>query len=338
MYSTDKKREAWQGQFQFGGHVISGRGAAAPELLGLSEELHAIVRETIYPGSLNIVLNRPLRLRDTAAFAFDRERRMLWPAASLNGVDVWIYRWPACPLHIIEVLSSIHLRERLKLKDGDHVILRLSDEQIGTINPLGRLAWAALWVGRRHWFYSDPYYDKTLSLCTKLGAAQQQPVVKGLVQLSFVAVKEIMAVMKEIIKRTPIIGTLARKVKSKFAGDVNLQRSAFSRMETDICATDDERLFRQIRNLLNYTKTSNSSYSAQQFPAGYHTINLNGQQILGQRDPSKRLSLAPVDFCGKTVLDLGCNQGGMIHQIATSVKWAVGVDFEFPHDQRSKPS
>ena len=75
------------------------------------------------------------------------------------------------------VLSLVNMRENLTLKDGDDVILRVSYEQIGAINPVGRFAWAALWAGRRRWFYSsDTYYDGRLrSLGVKLGAAQQQP-------------------------------------------------------------------------------------------------------------------------------------------------------------------
>jgi SAM-dependent methyltransferase len=116
---------------------------------------------------------------------------------------------------------------------------------------------------------------------------------------------------------------LARNLKIKYTG-----KYAFSRIETENCINDDERLFRQIQNLLNFTKTSNSDYSAKQFPAAYHTINVNGRQVPGQRDPSKRLASVPIDFHGKTVLDLGCNQGGMLHQIRSLVKWGVGIDYD----------
>jgi SAM-dependent methyltransferase len=116
---------------------------------------------------------------------------------------------------------------------------------------------------------------------------------------------------------------LARNLKLKYAG-----RYAFSRIETENCINNDERLFRQIQNILNFTKTSNSDYSAKQFPAAYHTININGRQMPGQRDPSKRLASVPIDFHGKTVLDLGCNQGGMIHELRSLVKWAVGIDYD----------
>jgi SAM-dependent methyltransferase len=121
---------------------------------------------------------------------------------------------------------------------------------------------------------------------------------------------------------------LCRGVTSKLSGEADLQKYVFTRMDTDDCGNDDERLSRQIQNLLNFTKTSNSHYAAQQFPAAYHTININGQKVLGQRDPSQRLASVPVDFRGKTVLDLGCNQGGMVFQISGLVKWAVGVDYD----------
>ncbi len=145
-----------------------------------------------------------------------------------------------------------------------------------------------------------------------------------------------------IVKRIPIAGPLARqiwlrigpvrrlarKVASRFRGDANSQRYVFSRLPTDCCANEDERLLRQVNNLLNFTKTSNSAYAAHEFPAGYHTLSIHGQTIPGQRDPSKRLALVPVDFRGRTVLDLGCNQGGMVFELAGQIRWAVGVDYD----------
>jgi len=148
--------------------------------------------------------------------------------------------------------------------------------------------------------------------------------------------------VKETVRRIPLVGPLAKKaismlramvkwckrVVSKPTGEADSQKYIFSRMDTDCCASDDERLSRQIQNLLNFTKTSNSRYAAQQFPAAYHTININGRKIPGQRDPSQRLASVPFDFRGKTVLDLGCNQGGMMFEIADLAKWAVGVDYD----------
>jgi SAM-dependent methyltransferase len=102
----------------------------------------------------------------------------------------------------------------------------------------------------------------------------------------------------------------------------------FERQPIDPLSDPDTRSFQQVRNILNYSKTSGSSYSAARYPAGYHTIEVNGQSLQGQRNPAKRLEHVPVDFRGKTVLDIGCNQGGMLFQIDGLVKWGVGIDYD----------
>jgi hypothetical protein len=321
------------------GQVVCGRGLAAPELVTLSEQVQAIVTEPLCPGSLNIVLNRPMRLLDTAGFAFDRGYRTLWPA-SLGGMNVWVYRWRESPLHVVEILSSVYLRGRLNLKNGDAVTLRMSRAQIGELHSFERFIWALLWTGRRRWFYSYKLYSsRTVRLGKELGATQEQPVVRGSIPISLYVMKEMVTLVpmvlfkglaqnllsasKRVVKSTPVIGTLARDLKLKYS-----RKYAFSRIETENCMNADERVFRQIQNILNFTKTSNSHYSAEQFPAAYHTINVNGRQVPGQRDPSKRLASVPIDFRGQTVLDLGCNQGGMIHEIRSLIKWGVGIDFD----------
>ncbi len=321
------------------GQVVSGRGRAAPDLLSVREQLQTIVKQPLYPGSLNIILTRPVRLLDTAGFAFDLDYRTLW-RASLGGINVWIYRWRESPLHIVEILSSFHLRERLNLKNGDTVTLRISRGQIEKIHFLEQFIWATLWTGRRHWYYSHNFYAiHTIRFGKELGATQEQPVVRGPIPIGLYVLKEMVKLLsrfrfkgfaqnllsapKRVVNSTPIIGTLARNLKRKYTG-----RYAFSRIETENSINDEERLFRQIQNILNFTKTSNSDYSAEHFPAAYHTINVNGRQVPGQRDPSKRLASVSIDFHGKTVLDLGCNQGGMIHEIRSLVKWAVGIDYD----------
>lgn len=84
----------------------------------------------------------------------------------------------------------------------------------------------------------------------------------------------------------------------------------------------------QIMNLLNYTKTSGVSYSAGAFNAGYHSFDIDGHHLVGQRNPAMRLSGLPFDFTGKRVLDLGCNQGGMLHAIADRIAHGTGVDYD----------
>ena len=36
-----------------------------------------------------------------------------------------------------------------------------------------------------------------------------------------------------------------------------------------------------------------------------------------------------IDFSGLRVLDIGCNQGGVLFAIASDIKWGVGLDFDY---------
>ena len=194
------------------GQVVSGRGLAAAELLTLGEQVQTIVEVPLCPGSLNIVLNRPVRLLDAAGLAFDHDYRTLW-RASLGGLNVWVYRWRESPLHIVEILSSVYLRERLNLKNGDTVTLRISKRYIGKIHFLERFIWAVLWTGRRRWFYSHKSYSNhTVRFGKELGATQEQPVVRRTIAIIFYIVKEIVAMCrKSVSKSSPKTSLLPRK-------------------------------------------------------------------------------------------------------------------------------
>ena len=84
----------------------------------------------------------------------------------------------------------------------------------------------------------------------------------------------------------------------------------------------------KIINLLNYTKRSTSAYDGEGYDVGYHSFNINGKKLKGQRDPTQRFSNVKYDFTGKSVLDIGCNQGGMIHEISDQIKHGVGIDYD----------
>jgi SAM-dependent methyltransferase len=85
----------------------------------------------------------------------------------------------------------------------------------------------------------------------------------------------------------------------------------------------------RILNLLGYTKSSESPYSAATFQSAYHSVRLFGETIRGQRDPAARLDTVPFDFAGKRVLDIGCNQGGMLFAVADRAASGVGIDFDY---------
>lgn len=85
----------------------------------------------------------------------------------------------------------------------------------------------------------------------------------------------------------------------------------------------------KVRNLLYYTKSSGTVYSGDSFPAGYQSINIHGEELRGQRNPAYRIGRIPYDFSGKTIIDVGCNQGGMLFALADKIRWGVGVDYDY---------
>lgn len=85
-----------------------------------------------------------------------------------------------------------------------------------------------------------------------------------------------------------------------------------------------------VQNLTNYARAGRSDTARQIFP-NYYTLNLDGERIEGQRDPQDRLQyIADLDayFGGKTVLDIGGNQGGMLFALSDVVESGVGIDFD----------
>ena len=84
----------------------------------------------------------------------------------------------------------------------------------------------------------------------------------------------------------------------------------------------------KVINLLNYTKKSGATYSGELYNSGYHTLQLGDKTLVGQRNPSERFKNIPYDFTGKTVLDIGSNQGGMLHACADKIKQGIGIDYD----------
>jgi 2-polyprenyl-3-methyl-5-hydroxy-6-metoxy-1,4-benzoquinol methylase len=134
--------------------------------------------------------------------------------------------------------------------------------------------------------------------------------------------------MKETIKRLPVIGPASVRLVRKLRGQKE-RKYIFKRIDPASASNGIDNDTQQILNLLNYTKTSGSDYNAQDFPAGYHTIDLNKLHVEGQRKPKERLQIVPYDFTGKTVLDIGCNQGGMLFSIADKIAHGVGIDYDY---------
>jgi SAM-dependent methyltransferase len=71
----------------------------------------------------------------------------------------------------------------------------------------------------------------------------------------------------------------------------------------------------------------NSYKRIYQFGENYTSIYINGNLVSeGGRDPYFRLNLVPIDFDNKTVLDLGCNCGGMLFALCDKIKKGFGFE------------
>jgi len=88
---------------------------------------------------------------------------------------------------------------------------------------------------------------------------------------------------------------------------------------------------RKILNVVQYTKKSNSVYNGQPYESAYHSIQIMDQHFKGQRDVKKRLALMEeiIDFKQKNILDIGCNIGGMLHDLRNKISYGVGIDKDY---------
>ena len=85
---------------------------------------------------------------------------------------------------------------------------------------------------------------------------------------------------------------------------------------------------KKVINLLSYTKKSGVSYSAGKFNTGYHSFSINQYDFKGQRDPKLRFKELPFSLKDKSILDIGCNQGGMLYAFSSDIKYGIGIDYD----------
>ncbi len=136
-------------------------------------------------------------------------------------------------------------------------------------------------------------------------------------------------IFKEKIRKIPYVGTFALLLKRRMTAKSSKRASLrFVRIAPYDVRSEDERQKRKLLNVIRYTQGREVAYSATSYPAAYHTIEIGTERIPGQRDPAVRLAAVPYDFSGKSVLDIGCNQGGMLFALRDSIQYGIGVDFD----------
>ncbi len=83
----------------------------------------------------------------------------------------------------------------------------------------------------------------------------------------------------------------------------------------------------ELRKTKNYVKYNKWSNSRTEF--GYHSFNIDEINIIGQRNPKKRLEAMKkyVNFTNKNVVDFGSNVGAMLFHLS-EIKNGIGFDYD----------
>lgn len=129
--------------------------------------------------------------------------------------------------------------------------------------------------------------------------------------------------IKQAIGKIPGAKSFAKKIG--IAGRAVPIRYKYERSSLAGLRAEDYEIA-QVKNMINYCKTTRSSDF--DFDAGYHHVKIKTTELIGRRNPKARLDTIGYDFKDKVVLDIGCNQGAMVFALASTVKQAIGLDYE----------
>lgn len=92
----------------------------------------------------------------------------------------------------------------------------------------------------------------------------------------------------------------------------------------------DKETIEEIKQRLQITTTKNH-YNGwnNRTLYGYHSFNIGNLQLNGQRNPIQRINIMKkyINFNNKTIIDFGCNTGGMILHLP-ELDNAIGMDFD----------
>jgi 2-polyprenyl-3-methyl-5-hydroxy-6-metoxy-1,4-benzoquinol methylase len=82
----------------------------------------------------------------------------------------------------------------------------------------------------------------------------------------------------------------------------------------------------RILDLIQYSVGRKRQTFGHGFESAYHDIAIGDIKYKGQRNVAKRIARMGYDFKGKTVLDIGCNIGGILHHLSQNIHRGIGID------------
>lgn len=157
---------------QITGKVVAGRGHAKNLPFLRDQKVNEFLGQTPFLGTLNLTLEIPIELSPSNAFSSNDRRAFFWPV-KFNGLPCLAHRWKRCPLHILEIVSHVRLREEFQLEVGDSVTVAAC---LDPISLPRLLCWRFLWANSGSLYYeSDSYVKRVKKLPFIARAANQRP-------------------------------------------------------------------------------------------------------------------------------------------------------------------
>lgn len=149
-------REPVRNIFLFG-RIQKGRGEATRQLDWREDKFHEALGGVPFQGTLNLLLETPVVFAGEAGFSLGG--RIFVPARIPQVGPVLLHRWRGAPLHVVEVISAVGIRQALGVGDGEVLRLEVLQRDVVDLSWAQRFFHCLLWCGRSTWYYSNHWYS-----------------------------------------------------------------------------------------------------------------------------------------------------------------------------------
>lgn len=154
--------------------ISNGRGIAKKSGFLSDPLLVDFLGASPFPGTLNILSPVPLAFDPQKALVLNGGKARFWPV-TLEGTHCLAYRWRNCPLHVIEIVSAIKIRDMLGA-ERQEVSVKFSD--VIPVSKLRRSAWRFFWEGHEKDYYGNDEYLRSVKRWRLLYKLANQPNIE----------------------------------------------------------------------------------------------------------------------------------------------------------------